>query len=63
MNEPYEYGSVLKVRPALGRIERERFAQDVHGGGYRYNGVFPGNPPWRGKVYSEDAVKRLKENY
>jgi len=64
--EPFEFGTVLKVRLAFGRIERTtfvvHFAQDVHGGGYRYIGVFPGNPPWRGKIYSEDVVKRLKES-
>ena len=57
---PYTFGDVLAVRPAQGRIERSCFvvlnANKVHGGGFRYDGVFPGEPLLHGKVYSEDVI-------
>ena len=57
---PYTFGDVLAVRPAQGRIERPCFvvlnANKVHGGGFRYDGVFPGEPLLHGKVYSEDII-------
>ena len=57
---PYTFGDVLTVRPAQGRIERSCFvvlnANKVHGGGFRYDGVFPGEPLLHGKVYSEDVI-------
>ena len=57
---PYTFGDVLTVRLAQGRIERPCFvvlnANKVHGGGFRYDGVFPGEPLLHGKVYSEDII-------
>jgi hypothetical protein len=57
---PYTFGDVLVVRRAQGRIERPYFvvlnANKVRGGGFRYDGVFPGDPLLHGKVYSEDVV-------
>lgn len=59
---PYTFGDVLIVRRRPGRIERSYFvvlsANKVHGGGFRYDGVFPGEPVLHGKVYSEDIVYR-----
>ena len=56
----YTFGDVLAVRPAQGRIEQPYFvvlnANKVHGGGLRYDGVFPGEPLLHGKVYSEDII-------
>ncbi len=66
---PYAFGDVLTVRPAQGRIERPCFvvlnANKVHGGGFRYDGVFPGEPLLHGKVYSEDIIywkRRMPED-
>lgn len=59
---PYQFGDVLVVRREPGRIERSYFvvqnANKVRGGGFRYDGVFPGAPLLYGKVYSEDVVCR-----
>ena len=61
MNEPFGFGAVLALRLAQGRIERPTFvvhnANKVSGGGYRYDGAFPGNPVLYGKAYSEDVIK------
>lgn len=62
--EPFQFGDILRVRPAAGRIERPCFvvvsSNKVFGGDeYRYDGVFPGEPGERllhGKVYSPDIV-------
>ena len=49
---------------AAGRIERSRFvvthSNKVHGGGFRYDGVFPGAPLLFGKVYSDDIICHLR---
>jgi len=62
--EPFAFGDVLAVRTAPGRIERPCFvvtnSNKVHGGGYRYDGVAPGEPVLYGKVYSEDVLCRLR---
>ena len=59
---PYTYGDILVVRLVPGRIERDMFVvtscYPVHGGGQRYNGIFPGNPTLFGHVYSDDVVSK-----
>lgn len=60
MSDHYSYGDILSVRKAEGRIEREVFVvtgvNKVSGGGYRYQGIFPGLPSLTGKIYTEDIV-------
>ena len=64
MNTPYKFGDVLVVRKVPGRIERSRFvvthSNKVRGGGFRYDGVFPGTPLLFGKVYSDDIIRHLR---
>ena len=63
MNTPYTFGDVLAVKPAPGRIERSRFvvtdSNKVFGGGFRYDGIFPGTPLLYGKVYDDDIICHL----
>mgnify|MGYP007078646505 CR=1 FL=1 len=64
MNTSYKFGDVLAVKPAPGRIERSRFvvthSNKVFGGGWRYDGIFPGTPLLYGKVYSDDIICHLR---
>jgi hypothetical protein len=61
----YGYGDHLRVRIVPGRIEREHFvvqyADRVTGGGWRYEGYFPGDPELYGKVYDEDIIEGIKQ--
>jgi len=63
-NTSYTFGDVLVVRKAPGRIERSCFvvthSNKVHGGGFRYDGVFPGTPLLFGKVYSDDIIRHVR---
>ena len=63
-NTSYTFGDVLVVQLALGRIERSRFvvthSNKVRGGGFRYDGVFPGTPLLFGKVYSDDIICHVR---
>ena len=63
-NTSYRFGDVLVVRKTPGRIERSCFVvthpNKVHGGGSRYDGVFPGTPLLFGKVYSDDIIRHLR---
>lgn len=67
---PYRAGDVLLVRQERGRIERSYFlVHTVHTAhaedeglneGFRYDGVFQGQPELPGTVYSTDIFRKIK---